>query len=260
MIDKEKVKKHFSRGAKNYDVHAHLHRRIIDDLLGFLPNTKPQNVADLGCGTGLLTTEIRKKYPNARVVGVDLAPGMVEAAKAKVLGAEFMEFDAEDLPFEDSSFDLLVSSSSFQWMDAEKVIKEAVRVLKPGGQFIFSTFGEGTLKELDALGFRVHQLPTLEDWRKQLSKRFLKVELESRTFKEFFQSAKQLTDFLKFIGARGAFEAGDIHPVDRLKFLALRQNSGFIATFNAIYCRALISSPLPLRSFPSPSKMERDHQ
>lgn len=239
MIDKEKVKKHFSRGAKNYDVHAHLHRRIIDDLLGFLPNSKPQNIADLGCGTGLLTEEIRKKYPRARIVGVDLAPGMIEAAKTKVLGAEFMEFDVEDLPFERSSFDLLVSSSSFQWMDTEKVIKEAGRVLKPGGQLIFSTFGEGTLKELESLGFRIHKLPSLEEWRKQLSKRFATVELESRTFREFFQSAKQLTDFLKIIGARGAFEEGEIRPIDRLKFLSLRQNSGFIATFNAIYCRAL---------------------
>ncbi|MFA4905272.1 MAG: methyltransferase domain-containing protein [Candidatus Margulisiibacteriota bacterium] len=238
MIDKEKVKKHFSRGAKNYDINAHLHRRIIDDLLGFLPNTKPLNIADLGCGTGLLTAEIKKKYPRARIVGVDLAPGMIEVAKTKVLGTEFVEFDVEDLPFEHSSFDLLVSSSSFQWMDTEKVIKEAGRVLKPGGQLVFSTFGEGTLKELEALGFRIHKLPSLEEWRKQLSKRFSKVELENRTFKEFFQSAKQLTDFLKTIGARGAFGGEVIRPVDRLKFLSLRQNSGFIATFNAIYGRA----------------------
>ena len=238
MIDKAKVKQHFSRGARNYDVHAHLHRRIIDDLLGFLPNSKPQNVADLGCGTGLLTEEIRKKYPRARIVGVDLAPGMIEVAKSKVPGAEFIEVDAEELPFERSSFDLLVSSSSFQWMDAEKVVREAGRVLKPGGQLIFSTFGEGTLKELEALGFRIHQLPSLEEWNKLLLKRFASVQLESRIFREFFQSAKQLTDFLKIIGARGAFEEGELHPVDRMKFISLRQNSGFIATFNAIYGKA----------------------
>jgi malonyl-CoA O-methyltransferase len=239
MIDKAKVKQHFSRGARNYDVHAHLHRRIIDDLLGFLPNSKPQNVADLGCGTGLLTEEIRKKYPRARIMGVDLAPGMIEAARAKDCATELVEADVESLPFAEGEFDLLVSSSSFQWMDMEKVIKEARRVLKPGGQLIFSTFGEGTLAELKALGFRIHQLPSLEEWKKLLLKRFASVQLESRIFREFFQSAKQLTDFLKTIGARGAFGGEEIHPVDRLKFLSLRQNSGFIATFNAIYGKAL---------------------
>lgn len=239
MIDKEKVKKHFSRGAKNYDVNAHLHRRIIDDLLGFLPNSKPQSIADLGCGTGLLTEEIRKKYPRARIMGVDLAPGMIEAARAKDCATELVEADVESLPFKDHEFDLLVSSSSFQWMDMDKVIREARRVLKPGGQLIFSTFGEGTLAELQALGFMIHQLPSLEEWKKLLLERFASVQLESRIFREFFQSAKQLTDFLKTIGARGAFGGEEIHPVDRLKFLSLRQNSGFIATFNAIYGKAL---------------------
>ena len=238
MIDKEKVKKHFSRGAKNYDVNAHLHRRIVSDLLDFLPNTKPKKIADLGCGTGLLCAEIKKKYPQARIIGVDLAPGMIEAAREKDCATELIEADVESLPFAEGEFDLLVSSSSFQWMDMEKVIKEARRVLKPGGQLIFSTFGEGTLAELKALGFRIHQLPSIEEWRRQLAGCFASIELESRTFKEFFQSAKQLTDFLKIIGARGAFGGEEIRPVDRLKFLSLRQNSGFIATFNAIYGKA----------------------
>jgi len=239
MIDKEKVKRHFSRGARNYDVNAHLHRRIVSDLLFFLPNNKPKKIADLGCGTGLLCAEIKKKYPQARIIGVDLAPGMIEAARAKDCATELVEADVESLPFKDHEFDLLVSSSSFQWMDMDKVIREARRVLKPGGQLIFSTFGEGTLAELQALGFRIHQLPSLEEWKKLLLERFASVQLESRIFREFFQSAKQLTDFLKTIGARGAFGGEEIHPVDRLKFLSLRQNSGFIATFNAIYGKAL---------------------
>ncbi len=239
MIDKEKVKRHFSRGARNYDVNAHLHRRIVSDLLFFLPNNKPKKIADLGCGTGLLCAEIKKKYPQARIIGVDLAPGMIEAARAKDCATELVEADVESLPFKDHEFDLLVSSSSFQWMDMDKVIREARRVLKPGGQLIFSTFGEGTLAELQALGFRIHQLPSLEEWKKLLLERFASVQLESQIFREFFQSAKQLTDFLKTIGARGAFGGEEIHPVDRLKFLSLRQNSGFIATFNAIYGKAL---------------------
>ena len=53
------------------------------------------------------------------------------------------------LPFADGIFDLVVSTSTFQWLAAlEKAFSEAKRVLTPGGTFLFALFGEGTLHEL----------------------------------------------------------------------------------------------------------------
>jgi malonyl-CoA O-methyltransferase len=57
--------------------------------------------------------------------------------------------DAEALPFRDHAFDLIVSTSTFQWLgDLDQVFAEAFRALAPGGRFVFAMFGEKTLFEL----------------------------------------------------------------------------------------------------------------
>lgn len=101
----------------------------------------PENITalDVGCGTGISTFELMKRV-KGRFFGIDISQEMIDLAKEKAsaLGytnVEFSKGDAEQLDFPESSFDLIISSSVFHWVqNKQKSLKEMFRVLKPMGQ------------------------------------------------------------------------------------------------------------------------------
>jgi ubiquinone/menaquinone biosynthesis C-methylase UbiE len=99
-----------------------------------------QRVLDLGCGTGTLALMIRERCPEAEVVGVDPDPKALAIArrKAERAGADVVwhQGSADALPFDDGSFDRVVSSLVFHHLKPDVVratIPELRRVLAPGG-------------------------------------------------------------------------------------------------------------------------------
>jgi ubiquinone/menaquinone biosynthesis C-methylase UbiE len=103
------------------------------------------SILDLGCGTGInLLEAARALAPCSRLVGVDLAPGMIEEARRKATAARvpatFMVGDAERLDLEDASFDLVICNSVYHWFpDRGRAIAEIARVLRPGGQALVNS-------------------------------------------------------------------------------------------------------------------------
>jgi len=100
----------------------------------------PVEVIDLGCGDGAITSEISRFA--SRVVGIDSNPRALVAARKRaerehLEGIEFQEGRIESLPYEEESFDLAIFSQSLHHVaEADACIKEAVRVLRPGGRLI----------------------------------------------------------------------------------------------------------------------------
>ena len=109
-------------------------------------------VLDLGAGTGRSTRELKRRYPRALVIAMDLAPGMLrEALRHQGLWRRFARVcaDAQRLPLASGSVDLVFSSLMLQWCEPpDAVLGEVRRVLNPAGFFAFSTFGPSTLAEL----------------------------------------------------------------------------------------------------------------
>ncbi|MDX2127421.1 MAG: class I SAM-dependent methyltransferase [Chloroherpetonaceae bacterium] len=105
-----------------------------------IPKTA-KKVLDIGCGTGTATRAIATALPESQVTGVDLSPYMLAAAKMKAKSfnnISFLHANATELPFENESFDAVSASLLFHEMPksaGELVIKEVLRVLKPGGTF-----------------------------------------------------------------------------------------------------------------------------
>ncbi len=93
-------------------------------------------VVDVGSGTGFNTEGIVKIVPPQQVTCVDQSPHQMSKAKAKpeLQGCTFLQGDAENLPLPSNSFDRYVSAGSIEyWPDPAKGIREAYRVVKPGG-------------------------------------------------------------------------------------------------------------------------------
>lgn len=102
-----------------------------DQFLELLP-PPGRRTLDLGCGEGRLSRDL--KAIGHDVVAVDLSPTMVAAAKELDPGLEIHQANAADLPFENGSFDLVAAFMSLQDMnDPDGAIREAARVLEPGG-------------------------------------------------------------------------------------------------------------------------------
>jgi ubiquinone/menaquinone biosynthesis C-methylase UbiE len=104
----------------------------------------PQRALDLGTGTGKAARVVARRFPEVEVVGVDLSPAMVEQAKGLLPDelaprVRFEVADANELPFEDGSFDLVVLMNMIPFFE------ELARVTAPGGRAIFaSTHGADT--------------------------------------------------------------------------------------------------------------------
>ncbi|MFW6031517.1 MAG: methyltransferase domain-containing protein [Myxococcota bacterium] len=93
-------------------------------------------VLDVACGTGVLGREVAARTgPNGVVVGLDPAPGMLEAAKRLAPALEWRHGVAESLPFPDQSFDAVVSQFGLMFFkDRREALREALRVLVPEGR------------------------------------------------------------------------------------------------------------------------------
>lgn len=152
-IDRQKVQDSFHRQAHDYDGHAVVQRRVAERLIALLQaeDLRPARLLDIGAGTGRLLAKLRELYPSALAVGADLALGMCRTASANFAARsiQFVNADAENLPFAADSFDLAISTSTFQWLASlDMAFGEVKRVLSPGGLFCFALFGEKTLFEL----------------------------------------------------------------------------------------------------------------
>jgi len=160
QTEKNRIQKHFDAKAICYETSAVLQRNVCNELLERLDLTslKPDIVLDVGCGTGWGTQDLLKKYKKAKIISLDLSPEMLKQTKSKggwLRKPQLICADAEDIPLEDESVDLIFSSLMLQWCDYKKVFAEFKRILKPDGLLMFSSFGPDTLKELKQSWARV---------------------------------------------------------------------------------------------------------
>ena len=130
-----------------------LYRHAADDVTSALasrPRGDGATILDLGCGPGGLAFELVARLPEARIVGLDLSPSMIERAKRHEAEAGRLRFvvgDAADLPFEAETFDVVVSTLSLHhWAEPAASLAEIRRVLRPGGFAVLYDFGLITLE------------------------------------------------------------------------------------------------------------------
>jgi len=153
-LDRARVRASFERASVSYETAAGLQARVAAELLERLELFRfaPAVVLDLGSGTGRITRKLKRRYPRARVIALDIAPGMLREARRHERPWRRFERvcgDALRLPLREASVDVIFSNLMLQWCEPlAAALTEVRRVLKAEGFFAFSTFGPNTLHEL----------------------------------------------------------------------------------------------------------------
>ena len=254
-LDRARLRASFERASGSYEAAASLQARVAAELLQRLELLRfsPGVVLDLGSGTGRITRELKRRYPRARVIALDIAPGMLREARRhqrpwrrfdRVCG------DALRLPLRDGSIDLIFSNLMLQWCEPlAAALSEARRVLAPGGFLSFSTFGPATLYELrtawaEADGYNhVNHFPDMHELGDGLVRAgLMEPVLDADRFEVGYLDVLTLMRDLKAIGAHNV-TAGRPRALagrERLTrvqraYEAFRRDEGLPATYEVIY-------------------------
>ncbi|HET9843342.1 MAG TPA: malonyl-ACP O-methyltransferase BioC [Gammaproteobacteria bacterium] len=262
-FSKKQVADSFSKYAPTYEEHAFLQKEIAYRLLehSTLLKMKPLRVLDLGCGTGILHDLIKKHYPTAEIVELDIAWGMVSrCAKNKKTWSflkkkQIIQGDMEHLPFKNQSFDIVFSNCALQWStDLSLLFKETERILQPKGAFFFATFGPDTLKEVNALWQHVDNYPHVHTFLDMhpigdllLQVGFHDPVMDQEFLQVQYQSIEKLFSDLKCTGARnlnpnrnkGLTTPKKFHMLKKTFQRVLESNKNFSCTYEVLYGHAL---------------------
>ncbi|NGY05768.1 class I SAM-dependent methyltransferase [Solimonas terrae] len=136
-------------------------------LVGFIPSPQGK-VLDVACGKGETTRYLSRHYKPEQITAINISEKQLARGRENVPGAHFMLMDATALEFPDNSFDAVVCvEAAFHFNTREKFLREALRVLKPGGHLVLSDIliaqtAEGTHQRRTSDNY----VASLDDYRK----------------------------------------------------------------------------------------------
>jgi SAM-dependent methyltransferase len=198
------------------------------------------NVLELGCGTGffLLNLKLAGVVEHGHVT--DLSPGMVDVAQrnASRLGFEVdgRVADAERIPYDDGTFDLVVGHAVLHHIpDVEQSLREVLRVLKPGGRFVFAgeptRWGDYVARRLSRAAWwatmRATRLPRLAGWRRP------QAELDESSRAAALEAVVDLHTFVPGHLHRTALRAGAVDVETKCEELTAAWFGWPVRTFEA---------------------------
>lgn len=141
MNEYDPLREEYARLAPQYDSRwASYIRRTVRETLQRTPLQAGIRVLDVGCGTGVLLEELSTAEPTLKLAGIDLSEEMLKVARSRLGSvADLRQGLAEELPFEDAGFDIVVSSSVLHDVRGpEKALGEMRRVLTSSGQVVIT--------------------------------------------------------------------------------------------------------------------------
>ncbi|ORB72995.1 class I SAM-dependent methyltransferase [Mycobacterium scrofulaceum] len=104
-----------------------------DEVIAQLLAHRARKIADIACGTGILSDRIARELRPDEIYGVDMSEGMLAQARARTDRVRWLRGPAEQLPFDDGALDAVVTTSAFHFFDQPAALREFHRVLAPGG-------------------------------------------------------------------------------------------------------------------------------
>lgn len=270
MPETKKIAAAFHQRAAEYDNHVAVQKRVVENLVRHVKSCSglsPKSILDVGSGTGSLLNRLHSVWPDSSLCGVDLAYNMCLRTAAKLGDACLVvNGDAEQLPFKNESYDLVVSTSALQWTGSlSRAMHELRRVMKPGASLCIAFFCDGTLCELQRcfleavesrcgsthLASRLHKFWSDDDMKTILSNMdFERVVVSCETETDWYDDFPSLLRSIKKIGAGtvsggtggGLGWRGIINETSRLYRDYYGENGRIPVTYNVLYLNAHVAN------------------
>lgn len=220
------IEKRFSAAAETYDRHARPQLSLAHSVCDVLPEIYPEQILELGCGTGQLTRLLTDQFPDVLIDAVDLSEKMLEYSRkkhARFSQINWIQGDAQTWQGADP-YPLIVSSAALHWtVDLQKTFTHIFNCLEKDGFFSLGMMLNGTLQELWDIRREVapdktpaDPLPKLETLVDQLHKAGFHILRKKRSTEEI--TYDDATAFLRAIHEQGVTGAkvADTHvPLTR---------------------------------------------
>jgi malonyl-CoA O-methyltransferase len=267
LPNKNLVARSFGNAAAKYDDVAVLQRQTGDELLDRLSlvTLQPKCILDLGVGTGRNLNLLAKRYPEAQLLALDIAPAMLQQARQhyqKATGIKrwlsfakrpyYLAGDAELLPLADNSVDLVFANLALQWCDPRISFAEIQRILRPDGLLMFTTLGPDTLRELRQSWAKVDDYPHVNMFydmhdvgEAMMAAGLAEPVLDTDRYTLTYDTAMALMKDLKILGARNVNSGRrkGLTGKDTIKHVAdayeqFRRDNLLPATYEVVYGHA----------------------
>lgn len=265
-LEYQNILDNFNRAASKYDENAVLQKEISSRLVERLSIESLKNVTsilDIGCGTGLAHSQFLIAYPKSEITGLDFSAKML-AQNQPNKRVNLVQSDCHELPFNDFSFDLVFSNMALHWTNEPDVLKESLRILKPGGLLLMSCLGETSLFELkEAFSTidnkpHVHSFPALHALGDELMKLgFQDIVVNTEVINLTYANLKSLLKDIKASGgqnankkrAKGLLSKNQFQQLEKA-YESYRNDGRLPASYEVVYLRAtkakLEDSAIPL--------------
>ncbi|MFH0953513.1 MAG: methyltransferase [Verrucomicrobiota bacterium] len=256
----ESVRARFSAAAKSYDAHAEVQKAVAERLAGLLPkDLLPGRILEVGCGTGLLTKHLLKRFPNTSLDALDLSERMIQRAKARFPEETRIRWLIADAAKYQPrlNYPLIASSCSLHWLpDLVEGMRHIAGLLETGGTFAFAIMVYGTLSELREARLRVaphkpplRRLPTASEVRECVRLSGLTItQSEEEYYPSLYPSGRSLLTTLHDQGLTGGEISHAMLPLNRqeIKDLAhdyeehyARADGEVVASFRVLFVVAI---------------------
>lgn len=253
-MDKITLIRNFSKYAYLYDRYADIQRFAADKLLEQIKQNNFREILEIGCGTGIYTTILYNKFPEAKIRAIDISDRMIEVAakKLKDRDIEFVIADAEEIDL-DKGFDLITSNACFQWFShLENTLLKYKGLLNKRGIISFSIFGPLTFCELDKslkkvlkdVNLQAHKFLPKNKIENILKENFKNFKIEEIRFTKDYSNLKELLDKIRYTGIKGdGLKPRVYFSSQLLKKLEETYLNGFghvKATYQIFLCEAIV--------------------
>jgi malonyl-CoA O-methyltransferase len=254
-LDRIAISRGFDQAAKEYDEHAVLQHEVEQRLLERLEflRDEPARILDVGCGTGIACHSLKSQFPDALVIGLDWSAAMLRGLQNRLDGDSgplAVCADMHAMPMPARSFDLVISNLALQWSNRLETVFENVRsLLRPGGMFVFTSFGPDTLHELRSAWAQadnephVHEFIDMHDLGDMMvAAGFIEPVMDMEMLTLEYRSVMALMRELKAIGARNSAVSRSAGLTGRTKlqrvldaYEQFQRNGRYPASYEVIY-------------------------
>jgi malonyl-CoA O-methyltransferase len=235
-IQSKSVAETFSEAAEHYHQKAEIQLKVanglISSLLPWKETLPPGDILEVGCGTGFLSEQIIKEFPNRQKLITDLAPGMLSYCEKQLNekglvddSVSFQKLDVDQISNQESKYSLIVSNFAAQWFkDTAIGLEKLTELLVPGGLLLCTFPGNHTFEEWYAnclelgLPYTANAFPDVEEVVIKLSMNPVQVDYYENDLFQEFDNSIEFFKHLKEIGVRKS-KTGKRLSVKQLKLL-----------------------------------------